>query len=755
MSASQETRNVDILFAHVAKWRGFLNAGQLQQLKDRQQRDPDRPGLPVLAVRLAMLDDDAIAIIEQMYPLARLRLEGAVIANRAAQQGKLNQAQVQEAFAEQERRFIASGALVPLKALFIERELLTEADLAAIQAAAMAARKPTASGGVPTLPPSGAMPTMSPSGAVPAMSPSGAVPAMRGQSPSAQVPAMARSGAGGSGDVPTVSPSAVVPAASNASGAVPAASGAADAPAVREQTGAADVNITPGAPKRASSDGFGDPEQTQPAPDGLRVVQPGEDEITQPGTVKMLYRPAEDERAEGRADDHADHDHGYEDVGSDEFDSYDDDGDGDHDATRAPGDQTEFAARPAHAAPPRAEHDPLDDKLRALQSDRAAGRVPPDQGIPFGPKFELFSEIGRGRHGTVYLGRQLSLDRLVALKVLPPSVAQNRDVVERFLGEAALAGRLTNPNVVQVFEVGQVDGRHFVAMEYIQGESVTKLLRRQVRLSRSRAAQIMITVAKTLDSALQRGVLHKDLTTDSIWITEDNTIKVMDFGLTGEVEGAEAGQLRGQALTAPHFCAPEVANGAEPTLHSDMYSLGVVYFALLTGGLPFVADTTREILHLHAHAPAPLVSEYNPTVPQDVDRIVLRMLAKQPQHRFPAYRDAIGELQNEADVPDPLAGGPCPQCGTAIPPGQAFCGSCGFNVATRMPGSAAGMGAPVQPYPSHAGPAQPVYPSQPGFPQPVMPQYGQPYPQPGYGPQPPQPGAPRGPAPRRRRRRRR
>jgi serine/threonine protein kinase len=271
-----------------------------------------------------------------------------------------------------------------------------------------------------------------------------------------------------------------------------------------------------------------------------------------------------------------------------------------------------------------------------------------------GRDFEIEAEIGRGATGVVYRARDRTLERLVALKVLPPDLAYREEVRRRFLLEARTAARLVHPHVVPVFAVGERDGLVWLAMAYIEGESLASRLARE-RPTFAETRRILQEVADALAHAHSRGVVHRDVKPDNI-LLEASTGRslVTDFGIARALEGDSRLTQTGVAVGSPAYMSPEQATGERAVDgRSDIYSLGVVGYQMIAGVLPFQAASPPAMLLKHVTERPRSLLELRPDAPRDLAEIVERALAKEPSERWPdaaALRDALAKASLE-DAP--------------------------------------------------------------------------------------------------------
>lgn len=250
--------------------------------------------------------------------------------------------------------------------------------------------------------------------------------------------------------------------------------------------------------------------------------------------------------------------------------------------------------------------------------------------------FELFHQIGRGASGTVFKARQLSTGRVVALKVLPPSLARNAAFVERFLREARAAARLNHPNIVQGIDVGQAGPYCYFAMEYVAGRSAREEVRATGPLSEWRALEIMRDTARALAHAHSMGIIHRDIKPDNILIEGDGRAKLADLGLACETSSGDSRLFRsGLPIGTPDYISPEQARGeSDIDERTDIYSLGATLYYLLTGEPPYVHPSAVEVMSSHLYALPPDPRKRSPRVSAATAAIVRKAMAKDRDRRY-------------------------------------------------------------------------------------------------------------------------
>jgi hypothetical protein len=272
--------------------------------------------------------------------------------------------------------------------------------------------------------------------------------------------------------------------------------------------------------------------------------------------------------------------------------------------------------------------------------------------------FTLVRQLGRGGMGAVYLARELALDRLVAVKVLPPATHENADRRARFQREAQLAARLTHPNIVPLHSYGERDGLSYYVMGYVRGESLADRLRREGRVPAEDVRRLLAEVADALVYAHGKGVVHRDIKPDNILVDDESGRPLLaDFGIARASDASVSGEMEGIVGT-PHYMSPEQAAGATTVDgRSDCYSLGVVGYVMLTGVTPFASTTVREFMAEQRTIDPPSLGERAPEAPADLAAAIMRSLARDPDRRWPtaqAFKESLGA--SLADDPDRLSG---------------------------------------------------------------------------------------------------
>ena len=291
------------------------------------------------------------------------------------------------------------------------------------------------------------------------------------------------------------------------------------------------------------------------------------------------------------------------------------------------------------------DHDSGGDPAATLpMAHRAKGDPGPTLPFDLGD-YILLEVVGRGGMGVVYLAKQRELDRYVAVKMIRSGIFADEAEVRRFYTEAQAAGRLRHPGIVAIHQFGRRAGHHFFSMEYIRGTDLQRKINSCV-LEPKEAAEYVRDVAQAIHHAHQKGVLHRDLKPANVLIDEQDQIHVTDFGLAKHIDADSSVTGSGAAVGTPHYMAPEQAGGHSDraSRQSDVYSLGAILFACVTGRPPIVADTVLQTLVKVVHHPAPPVRSLRSDVPIDMETIIAKCLEKNPNRRYESAEQLANEL---------------------------------------------------------------------------------------------------------------
>jgi len=298
---------------------------------------------------------------------------------------------------------------------------------------------------------------------------------------------------------------------------------------------------------------------------------------------------------------------------------------------------------------------------------------PPQTPRVLSGRYELSHLVARGGMAEVYRAHDRLLDRPVALKVLFPELSVDRAFVERFRREAQAAANLSHPNIVPVFDWGEDGGTYFIVMEFIDGRALSSILRSAGPMHPDRAAEIGADVAIALAYAHRHGVIHRDVKPGNVLITEDGIVKVTDFGIARAINTEESLTQTGAVMGTATYFSPEQAEGMGVDARSDIYSLGVVLFEMVTGRPPFMGDTPVAVASKHVRENPPTPREINPSVPPDLEAIILKCLAKSPEYRYATGDDLRVDLLRFREgravgaVAPPMMGAPTMGTTQALP----------------------------------------------------------------------------------------
>jgi tetratricopeptide (TPR) repeat protein/predicted Ser/Thr protein kinase len=276
--------------------------------------------------------------------------------------------------------------------------------------------------------------------------------------------------------------------------------------------------------------------------------------------------------------------------------------------------------------------------------DSDIGQVTLPAGIVLAGRYEILQLLGRGGMGAVYKARDRELDRLVALKVIRPELAGHAEVLRRFKQELILARQITHKNVIRIFDLGQSDGIKFISMEYIEGRDLASRLAERGKMPPQEAARLIQQVCRGLDAAHAEGVIHRDLKPRNIMVDQQGKVTVMDFGIARSMEVSDLTRT-GALLGTPAYMSPEQAKGEKADARSDLFTLGIIFYELLTGKLPYESETAMGTLLKRTQEPAVPPLAIDPTLPRTINDIVVKCLAVDPGRRYQSSREILQGLE--------------------------------------------------------------------------------------------------------------
>jgi len=265
------------------------------------------------------------------------------------------------------------------------------------------------------------------------------------------------------------------------------------------------------------------------------------------------------------------------------------------------------------------------------------------KGQKISDRYQIIKAIGEGGMANVYLAYDTILDRNVAVKVLRGDLAGDEKFVRRFQREALSASSLSHPNIVEVYDVGEDNGQYYIVMEYVEGKHLKNLIKKRGKLTTSEVIDIMLQITDGMSVAHDSYIIHRDIKPQNIMILENGLVKIMDFGIAMAMNSTQLTQTN-SVMGSVHYLPPEQASGKGATLQSDIYSMGIVMYELLTGSLPYRGDNAVEIALKHLKEPLPSIREKLPNIPQSIENIIIKSTAKNPKNRYTDAREMHNDL---------------------------------------------------------------------------------------------------------------
>ena len=270
------------------------------------------------------------------------------------------------------------------------------------------------------------------------------------------------------------------------------------------------------------------------------------------------------------------------------------------------------------------------------------------KGNKINDRYEIIKSIGEGGMANVYLAHDIILDRDVAIKVLRGDLAGDDKFVRRFQREALSATSLTHPNIVEVYDVGDDNGQYYIVMEYVEGKNLKDLIKKRGKLTLSEVIDIMLQITDGMSVAHDSYIIHRDIKPQNIMILENGLVKIMDFGIAMAMNSTQLTQTN-SVMGSVHYLPPEQASGKGASLQSDIYSMGILMYELLSGKLPYKGDNAVEIALKHLKEPLPSIRDEVPNIPQSVENIIIKATAKNPKNRYTDAREMNQDLSTCLD----------------------------------------------------------------------------------------------------------
>ncbi len=265
------------------------------------------------------------------------------------------------------------------------------------------------------------------------------------------------------------------------------------------------------------------------------------------------------------------------------------------------------------------------------------------KGQKINERYEIVKTIGEGGMANVYLAHDTILDRKVAIKVLRGDLSSDEKFIRRFQREALSVSNLSHPNIVEVYDVGEEDGSHYIVMEYIDGKTLKQLLKKRESLTLTEVIDIMTQLTDGIAHAHESYIIHRDIKPQNIMIEDDGRIKITDFGIAMALNATQLTQTN-SVMGSVHYLAPEQASGKSSTIKSDIYGMGILMYELITGTVPFRGDNAVEIALKHMKDKIPSIRKQDPSIPQSVENILLKATAKNPRNRYDSAKEMHEDL---------------------------------------------------------------------------------------------------------------
>ncbi|MDD2435597.1 MAG: Stk1 family PASTA domain-containing Ser/Thr kinase, partial [Bacilli bacterium] len=270
------------------------------------------------------------------------------------------------------------------------------------------------------------------------------------------------------------------------------------------------------------------------------------------------------------------------------------------------------------------------------------------KGQKINERYQIIRTIGEGGMANVYLAHDTILDRNVAVKILRGDLANDEKFVKKFQREAISASSLAHPNIVEMYDVGEDNGQYFIVMEYIDGKTLKTVIKKRGPLIMPEVIDIMLQLTSAIACAHESYIIHRDIKPQNVMILDDGRVKITDFGIAIASNATELTQTN-SVMGSVHYLPPEQANGSGSTIKSDIYSLGILMYELLTSSVPFKGDNAVEVALKQMKEKIPSVRKFNPDIPQSIENIVFKAAAKNPKNRYNSVTEMYDDLKTALD----------------------------------------------------------------------------------------------------------
>ncbi|KAF0227002.1 MAG: serine/threonine protein kinase bacterial [Erysipelotrichaceae bacterium] len=260
-------------------------------------------------------------------------------------------------------------------------------------------------------------------------------------------------------------------------------------------------------------------------------------------------------------------------------------------------------------------------------------------------RYVINKKLGEGGMADVYLAQDSFLNREVAVKILRGKLSLDPVALLRFQREANAASRLNHPNIVEIYDVGEDNGQHYIVMEYIRGKSLKELISQRGAMEKQEALQTMDQLLCAITEAHKNNIIHRDIKPQNIMVKDDGTVKVADFGIATVSDAVQLTQTD-TVMGSVHYLAPELARGENASFQSDIYALGITFYELVTGRVPFTGEAAVQVAMKHMREEVPSVRDFNPSIPQSMENVIIKATAKNKTHRYKMASDMYEDLMN-------------------------------------------------------------------------------------------------------------